>query len=323
MLTRLHRAAAWLDAWYWARPRRSRIVDSHVASVIAKLKANFGLRGPHMKKSKKRKILQWVLTGTIGISASLVVIMSWRGVRGTGLNDWTEKNLMTRGQFGDSFGELGALFAGLALVAASLAACFQWIAMRDEQASGAVEAIESRFFLLLGNLQTAINETRAGDNVGRQAIRKIEWGFVVEHANDRERPNAGPDLPAAERQADINKWFTKFYNGVRDEGKEIEVRYGDLIGHLFRLLYHILRFIDQSDIDQDEKDSYAKILRAHLANPELVLLFYNCLSEYGREKHYGLIEKYNMLKNMNLAGLGDNQNDMLLYPSLNKPVVAD
>ena len=35
---------------------------------------------------------------------------------------------------------------------------------------------------------------------------------------------------------------------------------GDLIGHLFRLLYHILRFIDQSDIDQDEKDSYAKIL---------------------------------------------------------------
>ena len=32
-------------------------------------------------------------------------------------------------------------------------------------------------------------------------------------------------------------------------------------------------------------------------------MFYNCLSEYGYEDFYPLVEKYSLLKNMNLAGL--------------------
>ncbi len=270
-----------------------------------------------MKHSDKRKFIQWILTGIIGLAAALVVLCSWIAVRDAGISDWTDKNLMTRGQFGDSFGELGALFAGLALVAASLAACFQWIAMREEHTSATEEAFESRFFQLIGSLQTAVNETRVGIEgyVGRQSIRKIAWWFVVDHLKDRRRAEAGADLPLDERRADINDWFKLFYNGVQKDGEEIEVRYGDLLGHIFRLVYHILRFIEDSTVDQEEKHSYANILRAHLSNPELVLLFYNCLSDYGYKKHFPLVEKYNMFKNMNRLSL-PNKYDVLLYPSL-------
>ena len=68
------------------------------------------------------------------------------------------------------------------------------------------------------------------------------------------------------------------------------------LSHYFRTLYHIVKFVDQSDIEN--KKQYISIIRAQLSNIEQALLFYNCLHENGREKFKPLIEKYALFKNI-------------------------
>ncbi len=68
------------------------------------------------------------------------------------------------------------------------------------------------------------------------------------------------------------------------------------IGHYFRNLYHIMKFIENSSI---EKKTYTNFVRAQLSSHELTFLFYNCLSNHGNKKFKPLIEKYALLKNMN------------------------
>lgn len=73
------------------------------------------------------------------------------------------------------------------------------------------------------------------------------------------------------------------------------------LGHYFRNLYHVFKFINNSDIK--DKGRYASMVRAQLSNDELILLFYNSISAFGREKFKPLIEDYHLLKNMNIENL--------------------
>ena len=78
------------------------------------------------------------------------------------------------------------------------------------------------------------------------------------------------------------------------------------LGHYFRTLYHVIKFVDESDAlklenaDADKKNRrrYTSLVRAQLSAFELELLFYNGISPYG-EKFKPLIEKYGLLENFN------------------------
>jgi hypothetical protein len=71
------------------------------------------------------------------------------------------------------------------------------------------------------------------------------------------------------------------------------------LGHYFRNLYHIVRYVERTQISDKIKIEHLKILRAQLSNYEILLLAYNGIHPYGA-KFYPLIEKYEMLKNLNL-----------------------
>ena len=71
------------------------------------------------------------------------------------------------------------------------------------------------------------------------------------------------------------------------------------LGHYFRHLYHIIKFVDKSDIEKEDKRTYTNLLRAQLSSYELIVIYYNGLSGYGKEKFKPLIEKYDLLQNMN------------------------
>lgn len=71
------------------------------------------------------------------------------------------------------------------------------------------------------------------------------------------------------------------------------------LGHYFRNLYHIIKFIDKSkEINDQKKFVYSNLVRALLSSYELSLLFYNSLSTHGVEKFKPLLEKYSLLKNI-------------------------
>jgi hypothetical protein len=73
------------------------------------------------------------------------------------------------------------------------------------------------------------------------------------------------------------------------------------LGHYFRHLYHIVKYIHKSDlITCEQKKDYAALLRAQLSAYELVLLMYNCLVEdLGYPKFKYLVDEYDLLQNMN------------------------
>ena len=75
------------------------------------------------------------------------------------------------------------------------------------------------------------------------------------------------------------------------------------LGHYFRNLYHVFKFIDNSG--EPNKSTYTSLVRAQLSNNELFLLFYNCASNLGNEKFLPLIEKYHLLQNLNKDNIID------------------
>jgi hypothetical protein len=73
--------------------------------------------------------------------------------------------------------------------------------------------------------------------------------------------------------------------------------FGGELGHYFRNLYHVIRFVDESQVSEPERKRYMKILRAQLSSRELLLFFYNGLSEVG-QKLKPLTCKYALLEQL-------------------------
>lgn len=70
--------------------------------------------------------------------------------------------------------------------------------------------------------------------------------------------------------------------------------------HYFRHLYRIFKFVAESPLLDNEEDryEYASMVRAQLSRYELIWLYYNALSSYGRDKFKPLIERFAILKNL-------------------------
>jgi Putative phage abortive infection protein len=277
-------------------------------------------RGPGMSVLTARRVL---------LTCTAVVVVSWFIVFVVGWITWDPHvGTKARGDFGSSFGTLSALFAGLAFVGATTAAFLQWEQLKEHRrelqemsTADSMRAVEGRFFHLLSSLQTAVNETRlatkAGGVMGRQAVKRIADRLLRDFADTRKRRSAGTELPLEDRRADIDEWYARFHAGEYEEGRKHAARFGDIVAHLCRLTFHVLQFVDESDIERKDKEFYARIVRAHLSGPELVLLFYNCLSRYGYPEHHALADRYNLFQDMNRDPLV-NPYDVLLYKSLER-----
>lgn len=70
------------------------------------------------------------------------------------------------------------------------------------------------------------------------------------------------------------------------------------LGHYFRNLFYVVRYIENCKIRKTDKVEFIKILRSQLSNYEILLLAYNGLHIYGK-KFYQYIEKYELLKSLN------------------------
>ena len=110
--------------------------------------------------------------------------------------------------------------------------------------------------------------------------------------------------------ANIEKEYTSANKELKDKNNDYffdghQVR----LGHYFRHLYQIVRFINDQDskiITYQEKYQYIRILRAQLSNHEQVIFFFNSLSKLGKswEREKGLslndqlVTKYNFITNI-------------------------
>ncbi|WP_340121322.1 putative phage abortive infection protein [Methylobacter svalbardensis] len=99
------------------------------------------------------------------------------------------------------------------------------------------------------------------------------------------RRDHGSLSPLSEKEEikQINELYDWFYSEHQYE-----------FGHYFRMLYNIIKFVKNSNVT--DKHFYTNIVRAQLSSQELLLLFYNALSDLGNEKFKPLIEEFALLK---------------------------
>lgn len=89
----------------------------------------------------------------------------------------------------------------------------------------------------------------------------------------------------------------KNYEFSKKNYLEIFYNQKEELSHYFKLIYRILKIIDDSEIIENEKFRYIKILRSQLSENEMFAIYYNSHSIYGGES-YKLILKYNLLKHL-------------------------
>lgn len=84
--------------------------------------------------------------------------------------------------------------------------------------------------------------------------------------------------------------------------KTVLISNGDIM-HYFRHLYHIITFVDDSDVDWVMKKKYVSLIQAQMSNEELLVMCFNvihyCYNKNTENKKYiKLLDDYSFFKNL-------------------------
>lgn len=189
------------------------------------------------------------------------------------------------------------------------------------------QRFENTFFQMMSLQQEIINNLNFSYEEQQKTItlKKEESQYLnltLHHRMNEEKETQSSIVPITKTVTgrDIFSWiFDKANgNGVREtiskRGIAIyaSLKYPEYFDHYFRHLYRIIKFVDESDlISREDKYEYVGMVRATLSRYELVWLFYNCLSENGKDKFKPLVERYAILKNLRTELLVDEKHEEL------------
>lgn len=159
-------------------------------------------------------------------------------------------------------------------------------ALGDQNLSLKKQRFESAFFGMVGVLNQIIDnmDVTKGYDHDREILRGRDcFSKYIEELNGiyEKIQNVQKDNGLYAMKWEINNDLVNFENELKKTSASYsnfyKYRKSDL-GHYFRVLYNIFRYIRESDFPDGV---YSKILRAQLSNQELIILFYNCLSDIG------------------------------------------
>lgn len=210
--------------------------------------------------------------------------------------EFSKKDYELMAFIGSYFGGiLNPAFALLALGALLWSIKIQSTELRETSNTLKIQNFEATFFQML-RLYKEVVETivivEIGRNdpqfkyKGREGIENLFYIFRKTYLD----PDHIRVSKIEESKEDIYKFF---YND-----------YGHQIGHYYRIVYNILKFIGESDWDYEEQKFYTDILRAQLSKYELALFFYNVMyfKGEGQGKMRPWVEKYNLFKHIEKEG---------------------
>lgn len=124
--------------------------------------------------------------------------------------------------------------------------------------------------------------------------------YVIDDLQINFSPDEKYKIPLEKQKIIIQRSYDSFHK-----------KYQAVIGHYFRTTYNIIKFV--KDRSTEAPKYYTNLVRAQLSSYEHLLLFYNCLSQYGHEKFKPLLIEYSLLNNMPKDELFDYEH-LKLYP---------
>lgn len=217
----------------------------------------------------------------------------------------------------DRFGAVDALFAGLAFVGLIFA-----ILLQSEELSLQRNELELTRIELQGQKDQLEqqNRTLSKQNLENTFFQLLKFHTDILAAIDL------IDTGTRQVKARGRDCFSEFYQRqLRNDYHQIGNEFGSLpepekaeraykrffarnqadVGHYFRNLYHIFKFIKSLPVD--DKQFYANLVVAQLSSYELALLFYNAISEYGKDRFKPLIEEFGVFENLDKS--------LIIHPS--------
>jgi hypothetical protein len=238
--------------------------------------------------------------------------------------DWT-----SRGQFGDMFGALNALFSAIAFAALVYTMILQKAELRLqrkelEETRGEIKGqkeqleiqtktfviqnFESTFFNILTlhhkivdgtDIRVSSSTTKDGRDCYIWLANYLDRKCYQALDAQKGAPNPAPQSGSTYSLETLFFITQKSYQQIVPPlWEQLYREHRSDLGHYFRNLYHVAKFVDSNAALCDrEKRQYMGILRAQLSYGELSLLFHNGLSARAA-KFKPLIEKYALLKNM-------------------------
>lgn len=267
------------------------------------------------------KAVRWIVL--VAIAASLFALGTFIDNFGIGYWDSLEKWAQTGDFFG---GVLNPIFAflSLILIAYTLTQNKQALTQSRKAIEQSEKALaQNELALKTGNKELELSRIEYSKSV--EALKEqveqfnfqrfentffnmlslqseilIELEFNSESLNLSKNPNND-----STRSRKVFGSILRWIDGSIDESSpfdnydNFQVNENQVVGHYFRNLYQILKFIDESTLSNVDKVKYARILRAQLSSDEIAMLFFNCLSskvDNGQFRSY--VIKYKMLEHI-------------------------
>ncbi|CAK1742370.1 Phage abortive infection protein [Vibrio crassostreae] len=246
-------------------------------------------------------------------------------------NDVSE--VSKRAMFGDSYGSLNTLFSGLAFAGIITSIFLQSQELRETRAE--IKAQKEEFELQTKAMNKQVFETTFFQllQLHNEIVQslQIETGFSTNrklvHGRDvfsilfNEKFVSQDYEHEYYHQFDDSEDFSDDLNGHYLKFHRV---YGHLVGHYFRNIYQILKYVDQSTVE--DKKFYSNLIRAQMSDYELGLLFYNCISDLGNTKFKLLIEEYEFFEHLHsLSSIEEHEIRMYVkkaYGTTNKSFIG-
>ena len=249
------------------------------------------------------------------------------------------------------FSHWGSFISG---IMASGAFIFTFLTFYQEQknnkSSRKIRDFEERFFKMIENLQFIVGQiniqvpiaTATDDGKIKDINNQYNTLIVADNEHkilNRIYDNRPIDLTG--RQA-IHILLTKLLEAlpvttiddIWDEGQtktdrenlrydEFYDKYFYLLGHYFRFIYHIIKYVDEQNEIEDliEKNEYIDLLQAQISTDEMGLIFYNAvfnekakIKATGEAKFHKLLEKYKFLENIDNKSILKEEHKKKYYP---------
>lgn len=243
-----------------------------------------------------------VLGSVLAIFGTYALALSWH------LWPIQEVSVAKTGTFGDSFGVLNALFSGLAFGGLLITVFYQredlGLTKEELQLTRTeikAQHLETTFFHMLRLHQDVVSGMDLMAKTQEEQYRNVQGRDcfrIFRTRLERAYKNVKKENPTQDEQAVIVQSFDRLWETSQSD-----------LGHYFRGLYTAFKYLSEHDFT--DKKQYGNIARALLSDFELVILFYNCLTERGKNFTRYAIE-FEIFDNLDLTLLLANEHALLL-----------
>lgn len=246
-------------------------------------------------KDKTTKNLFYIFRFALYSSVAVMLINLVLRLEFFGLSDWK------LGEFGDFFGGVlnpiltFLMFLGLLITIVmqknELALARREFsrtanALTDQSESSKQQILENTFFNMLKIHNENIESLKFNTSVLCCAIN-------IDNVDTSGRAIFGSIVSWIQNNNDARKSLDN-YTFFQDSENHI-------VGHYFRGLFQILKFINDSSCSDELKFKYARILRAQLSSNELTILLFNCICKSVDSGQFKtLLIKFKMLEHLQL-----------------------